>query len=54
MAKNVDENISKNMSGKYSQKYCAHAKESATDALKTSSKRFMQKTKETIRDFNWQ
>ena len=41
------------MSGKYSrsmlamrQKFLDHAKKSATDALKTSSKRFIQKTAE--------
>ena len=42
-AKNVSrgtgKNISKNLSGKYSQKLFDHAKQSATDALKTSSKR---------------
>ena len=34
------------MSGKYSQKLLDHAKRSATDALKTSSKRVIQKTGE--------
>ena len=38
---NVDENISKNLTGKYSQKLLDHAKQSATDAHKTSSKRSM-------------
>ena len=32
------------MSSKYSQKLLNHAKESATDALKTSSKKVIQKT----------
>ena len=38
MSKNVGKNISKSLSGKYSQKLIDHAKQSATDALKTSSK----------------
>ena len=38
---NVDENISKNLTGKYSKKFLDHAKQSATDAHKTSSKRSM-------------
>ena len=37
MGKNIDKNISKNLSGKYSQERLDHAKISATDALKTSS-----------------
>ena len=36
-------NISKHLSGKYSQKLLYHAKQSATDALKTASKRSIQK-----------
>ena len=46
-AKNIGENISKNISktlrSKYSKKFFDHAKQSATDALKASSKRFIQK-----------
>ena len=38
------------MTGKYSQKLLDHAKESATDALKTSSKRVTQKTAEATGD----
>ena len=34
------------MSGKYSQNLLDHGKQSATDALKTSSKRTIQKTAE--------
>ena len=52
-AKNIGKNIGKNLSGKYSprmlaicQKLLNHAKISATDALKTSSKRVIQKTAE--------
>ena len=36
-------NISRNLSGKCSQTLPGHAKKSATDALKTSSKRVIQK-----------
>ena len=46
MGKNISKNISKNLSGKYSQKLLDHTKKSATDALKTSSKRAIQKTAE--------
>ena len=35
---NMGRNISKNVSSKYSQKLLDHAKQSATDALKTASK----------------
>ena len=38
-ARNKGKNISKNLSSKYSQKLLHHAKQSATDALKTVSKR---------------
>ena len=36
MGKNIGKNISKSLSGKCSQKLLDHAKQSATDALKTS------------------
>ena len=39
-------NISKILSGKYSQKLLDSAKKSGTDALKTASKRAIQKTAE--------
>ena len=39
MSKNVGKNISKNLGGKYSQKRLDHAKQSATHALKTTSKK---------------
>ena len=48
--KNVDKNISKNLSGKYSQKPLDHAKQSAIDALKTTSKRAIQRTAEATGD----
>ena len=49
MGKNIGKNISKNLSGKDSQKRLDHAKQSATDAIKTS-KRVIQKTAEAIGD----
>ena len=39
MSENIGKNISKNVSDKNSQKLLNHAKQSATDALKTTSKR---------------
>ena len=39
MGKNIGKNISKNLSGKHGQKPLDHNKQSATDALKTVSKR---------------
>ena len=49
-AKNIGRNISKNVSSKYSQKLLDHAKQSATDAIKTSPKRVIQKTTEATSD----
>ena len=43
MGKNVGKVISKNLSGKYSQKLIDHVKQSATGAPKISSKRTIQK-----------
>ena len=43
-------NISKNMSSNWSQELLDHAKQSATDALKTASKRVIQKTAEAADD----
>ena len=42
----IDKSKIKNLSGKYSQKLLDHAKQSATDPLKTASKRVIQKTAE--------
>ena len=42
MSKNICKNISKKLSKKYSQKFIDHAKQSATDALKTVSKTAFQ------------
>ena len=49
-SKNIGKNISINLSGKYSWKVLDHAKESATDFLKTASKRATQKTAEPTGD----
>ena len=52
-AKNIGKsitNISKNLSGKYNQKLLDHAKQSETDAFKTSSKRVIQKPAEETGD----
>ena len=43
-------NIGKNLINKYGQKFTDSAKKSATDALKTASKRAIQKTAEATRD----
>ena len=50
MGKNNDKNISKNLSGKYSQKLLDHTKKSAANALKTVSKRAIQKTAQVTGD----
>ena len=42
--------VAKNMSNKCSQKLVDRAKKSATDAIKTASKRAIRKTAETTRD----
>ena len=44
MGKNIDNNISKNLSSKYSQKLLDHVKISSADATKIASKRAIQKT----------
>ena len=50
MGKNIVKSTSKNLSGKYGQNIFDHAKQSETDAIKTSSKRVIQKTAEaTVR-----
>ena len=43
MGKNIGKNIRKSLNSKYSQKRLDHAKQSATDALKTSSQRVIKK-----------
>ena len=44
MGKNIGKNVGENVSVKYGQKPLDHAKQSATDALKTTSKIIIQKT----------
>ena len=46
----MGKNISKNLSSKYIQKPLDHAKQFATDALKTASKRVIQKTAKATGD----
>ena len=50
MGRNIGKNISKKLSSKYSQKLLDHAKQSDTEALKTASKRAIQKTSEATCD----
>ena len=52
-ARNIDTHatkVAKNMSNKYNQKLVDRAKKSATDAIKTASKRAIQKTAEATGD----
>ena len=49
-AKNMDRNINKTLSNKYSQNVLDHAKQSDTAVLKTYSKRVIQKTAEATDD----
>ena len=51
MTKKNDKNISKNLNSKYSQEHLDHAEESATDTLKTGTRRAMPKTAEATGDF---
>ena len=46
MGKNISKIISKRLSGKYSQSFLDHVKQSATDAFKTDSEREIQRTAE--------
>ena len=46
----MGKNISKILSGNYSQKLLDHVKQSATDAFKTASRRAIQKTAEANGD----
>ena len=49
-ARNMGKNLNKILSSKYSQKFLDHAKQSDTAALKTASKRAIQKTAEATSD----
>ena len=51
MGKNIGKNISKILSGEYSRKLLNHAKQSATDAVKATSKKVIQKTADATGDF---
>ena len=57
MGTSIDENINKNIRGKYGQKRVDQAKQSSTDVLKTSSIRVIQKKKKKkkkkITKSNW-
>ena len=46
----MGKNISNNLSGKYSQKLLDHAKQSATDTLKTDPERLIEKAAEVTGD----
>ena len=50
MSKITGENIEKNENGKYNQKRLDHGKQSATDAIKTTSKRIIQKKLKQLPD----
>ena len=50
IGKSVDKNISKNLSSKYKQELLHHTNLSATDTLKTASKRPIRKTAEVTDD----
>ena len=50
MSKNIGKNISENLSSKSSRKILGHNKQSTIDALKTGSKRAIQKTAERTGD----
>ena len=50
MGKNIGKSISKSFSGKYCQTILDHAKQSAKDAIKTSSKRVIQKAAKATGD----
>ena len=45
MGRNIGKNINKNLSSKYSQKIFDHARKPTTDAVKTSSKRNPENTR---------
>ena len=51
MSQRIGKIVSKKLSGKYSQKILGHAKQSATDAFKTASKRTIEKTAVATGDF---
>ena len=50
MGENIGKKRSKNLSGKCTQKLLDYAKQSATDALKTTSKKEIEKSPKAIND----
>ena len=48
IVKNIDKNVSKTLSGKHSQTVLDHTKQSATNALKTFSKKINSKSSRGI------
>ena len=50
MGRNIDKDTSKHLSSKYNQRFLDHAKQSATDAIKTAPKRAIQKKAEATGD----
>ena len=53
MSKNVGENLSKSVSGKFSQKLFDYAKQYATDTFKTASKKVVKKKSKTRKYWTW-
>ena len=53
VSENSGKNITKNLSGKYSQKPLGHAKQSATDTLETISNRVLQKKQQKQLLISW-
>ena len=51
MSESIGKSIRKNFTGKYNQKIIDYAKISTIDAIKTASKRVIQKTPEADGDF---
>ena len=50
IGKNANESVTKNLRGKYSQKLFYHVKQYATDKLKTTTKKVIQKTANSTGD----
>ena len=48
MTKSIGKNITKNLSGKYNQRFLDHTKQFVTDTPKTVSKKAIQKTAEAV------
>ena len=48
MSRNIDKSVSKNLSGKCSQRFLDHVKQSGANALTTTSKRVIQKQQKQL------